>query len=1268
MCGASLWAPLAFVMAVFAPLAYAQARNVYLLELEAPPAAAVYAETAAKSGVGSAVGAVRRHLEEIERAQRAVLDALTAKSSIGVQLLYRTQRVYNGVAVEAGPARAAELKRLPGVKNVRPLHPMYLHTSTSMPFTSMPELWDGLGLGLTGEGIRIGIIDTGIDYLHQDFGGTGNPSDHASNNTRVISDGLFPTPKVVGGFDFVGDDYDPFDPVNAVPQPDPDPMDQHQSGHGTHVAGIAAGFGVTGAGATYTGPYGPDTPFDSMQIGPGAAPRALLYALKVFGQGDASFIIIPAIEWAVDPNQDGDFSDHLDVINLSLGEDYAPNDDPEATACDNAVLAGVVVVSSAGNDGDVYFAVGSPGSAPSVISVAATEDEDPDQSALSADRLATFSSRGPSQGGSRLLLKPDLSAPGRAIRSARLFRPTDPTILSSVLSGTSMASPHVAGIAALLRELHPDWSVQQIKALLMNTATYNVFRLENYGLPREAPAHAGAGRVNPPYAVSNQVIAYDADFPERAGITFATREVVTQVLEYRRVRVENKGDAPASFTAALDVVTACPGVDTFVNPANTGVIAPGQSVDIEIGIQADASRMRHLRDAAARGGINEHTRHWPSEFSGYVTLTPVGVAADPLRVPFYGTMRRASDMRAVQTGLDFNASPNLNLAFTGSGVNTGEEYPFDIISLVTPFVLLDFDENEAETEGLDDVADLKYIGVTSDYAAAGSVAASTIYFGIATWAPWYTLNWVRFDIHIDTNDDGTADFLLYSSSNPLESTQPFDSDVYVSRLNNFGDTDTIQGYINGFGANQYDSVPFLTDVLYLPVKAEALGLSAANPDFGFRVKTTVRVDNEDPMRDESDPLSFNIAAPGLTFSMGEGGLPTHFDLKETVIPVSYDAAAFTANGALGALLLHHHNPDGKRAAWLPILTTGDSDGDSILDTVEGGADPDGDGMPNMFDLDSDGDGIPDFIEGAGNADNDSLPNFLDTDSDNDGVLDSVEWTLPRTDPYNADSDSDGLSDAIEGKLDTDGDGTIDALDTDSDDDGIPDTIERDGDPDDDGLPNYRDLDSDGDGIPDEEESVGDLDDDGIPNYLDLDSDGDTLSDADERTVYNTDPYRKDSDLDGRTDDAEIEAGTDPLAPQPPGPATNLAASDGTSADHVLLTWDDVPGLTEYRVYRSSDTILDNAQPLSDWLSVAQYLDTTAAPARQVTAACRKPTAEYVRYTYWVYTRNPGGEGEFSAPDEGYRGLPAAKWAGTFLITTLAVAWVMMSRRKRRENR
>src|SRR3712207_3673466 len=170
-------------------------------------------------------------------------------------------------------------------------------------------------------------------------------------------EGVFPSAKVVGGVDFVGDAYDA-DTPGSVPVPDPNPLDCN--GHGTHVAGTAAGYGVNTDGTTFRGDYASLDPF-SLRIGPGMAPNAKLYALKVFGCEGTTDATIPAIEWAVDPNGDGSPADHLDVINVSLGSDFGLADTAEAMAVDEAVQAGVLAVLSAGNAGDVYDVGGSPG-------------------------------------------------------------------------------------------------------------------------------------------------------------------------------------------------------------------------------------------------------------------------------------------------------------------------------------------------------------------------------------------------------------------------------------------------------------------------------------------------------------------------------------------------------------------------------------------------------------------------------------------------------------------------------------------------------------------------------------------------------------------------------------------------------------------------------------------------------------------------------------------------------------------------------------------
>src|SRR3954454_12725524 len=104
------------------------------------------------------------------------------------------------------------------------------------------------------------------------------------------------------------------------------------------------------------------------------APGADLYALKVFGCQGSTDVTIQAVDWALDPNQDGDPSDHLDVVNLSLGSDYFLADDADAMAIDRAMQLGMLAVVAAGNAGDNYDIGGSPGNAPRGIGVAASND------------------------------------------------------------------------------------------------------------------------------------------------------------------------------------------------------------------------------------------------------------------------------------------------------------------------------------------------------------------------------------------------------------------------------------------------------------------------------------------------------------------------------------------------------------------------------------------------------------------------------------------------------------------------------------------------------------------------------------------------------------------------------------------------------------------------------------------------------------------------------------------------------------------------------
>ena len=292
---------------------------------------------------------------------------------LGAKALGRASRAANVVAMSVAASKLTALAKIPGVVSVKPVG-RYETRQDPGGSGSLAQAADYIeatavrNQGYDGTGVRVAVLDSGVDYTHEYLGGpgtveayntcyygnaAGDPDQQAYNAapTGACAALFGPTaPKIKGGYDFVGETW----PVTPAEAPDPNPIDFE--GHGTHVSDIVGGRSADGTHK-------------------GIAPGVDLYAVKVCSAVSTScsgVAILQGIDWALDPNGDGDISDAVDIVNLSLGSPYGQEQDDSSVALDNLVRAGVVAVTSAGNNADRPFIVGSPSTAARVISVAQT--------------------------------------------------------------------------------------------------------------------------------------------------------------------------------------------------------------------------------------------------------------------------------------------------------------------------------------------------------------------------------------------------------------------------------------------------------------------------------------------------------------------------------------------------------------------------------------------------------------------------------------------------------------------------------------------------------------------------------------------------------------------------------------------------------------------------------------------------------------------------------------------------------------------------------
>jgi len=1027
-------------------------------------------------GRRAAKTAARGQLSVVRASQDRVISELPESTRV----LYRAHSVLNAVAVRTDARNLDSIHRISGVAAIYPIASKTASNSYAVPLQGGAAAWTAFGT--TGANTSIAIIDTGLDHTHANFGGPGTEAAydtaHAAE-TAPADPSLFPSAKIVGGTDFAGDDYDagadPADPDAPTPVPAPDPNPLDCNGHGSHVGGTAAGYGVNDDGSTYTGDYDDTTPFDSMKIGPGMAPQAGLYAYRVFGCDGSSDVVGAAIDAASDPNGDGDPSDHVDVINMSLGSDFGSHIDGDSIAANSASQLGIDVVVAAGNGGDLYDVGGSPGNATRTIAVANTMDAysqldalhvtapaaavgdygaqrsiaydwdslsdlsgvvaqvtDPtnlegckplstadvaavdgkvawlewsntegaivcrsdtrstnlenagaigfifasDENSFSAgiigsttipgvmitkaagdelrpqlgsgvtvngtevgtlrqiapadnDKVNAGSSRSSRHEGG---VKPDVGAVGTTVLSTAVGTGTE----GMSIGGTSMATPMVAGLTALVVQKHPEWTTEELKADIMNTAGQDLFAADNHTGDRFAPNRVGAGRIDAEAALSNRVLAYVADDPGAVSASFGPLEVTRDMTLTKTITVSNKSLDEVTYDVAYEGLTEIPGVEYTVSPSSV-TLDPASQESVTLTLHIDRELLSKtidptmLSDYTSTGLPFTVPREFLADASGRVLLTSAG--KPELRVPVYSAPRPASDMSAASSLTIPTDGSTAELPLSGTGVDQGSGAP-SVFSIASAFELqaqsgLAPDCTDVVTDLCvhneeERLADLRYVGTSSQFFSANHVADGYGYFAVSTHRPWDTpASEEEFDIYIDTNDDGVPDFVTFntrwSADHDFMISSTFDLETFeevdVQLINDrFGDLDTAL----------YDS-----NTMVIPFSIAALGLTEGNSridyavaSFGNQAPAPVDVVGFDESFNVDGSLSFDPLHPGIR--LGRTGEPPSIlfeDQPGTTLPINRNATAYEADNGLGLMVVHFHNTNSEKVQIVSLKET-----------------------------------------------------------------------------------------------------------------------------------------------------------------------------------------------------------------------------------------------------------------------------------------------------------------------------------------------------------
>lgn len=943
----------------------------------------------------------------LKKAQDAIAGAIKSQ---GGKIQADMQSAYNGIQLSIPAEHVDEVAALPNVVAVHAVKTYTVDNAVSVPFLGVPQVWQNTGY--TGTNVKVAVIDTGIDYTHANFAGPGTVDAYQAalaTDAQAPEPALFgpAAPRVKGGYDFVGDAYNANTP-GSVPKPDENPLDC--AGHGSHVAGTAAGSGVTDTGATYTGPYDSSTASKAWTIGPGVAPQADIYALRVFGCAGSTNVITPALDWAVDHG--------MNVINMSLGSPFSRGDDPDEVAASNAIGAGIVVVKSAGNSGPSPYIAGNgdgvisvsavdstatfPGAIVTVggVGVPAINANGADLSSIGDTKVvrltnnpatvenealgcsvaayqfagvvpgghqlavaqrgtcaraakaifaqqagaavslmvnnvdayppfegaitsnpdtgepytvtipflgvkstddakfvtdqpatvaaaplanpgfrgyASFTSSGPRGGDSAVGV--DVAAPGVSIVSTGFGTGNG----TATMSGTSMASPHVAGVAALVVQAHPGWKASEVAAAIVSSADPENVAGQNLVL-------GGVGLVDAAQAVGAQVTATGDAFQTDSGwlretaLSYGFQESASSFRGEKTITLNNYGKKPVTYNLSSEPSAQSETAKIVFSPKKV-TVPGGSTVKFTVTLTADPS--------AVGTSLGEDDQFSFYEFSGDVVLKS---NSETLRVP-YLLVPRATSQVGVASG-----SP---LFAPGAVVADGQKD----ITLSNPQGALDA-AADVYTWGLSDPQDVPTTLVDTGYdlRAAGVQSfdfgpTKLLVFAVNTHQRWSNAASDEFDVNIDTNGDGSPEYAVISADSGSVTAGSANgiSEVFIY---NYGTRGISR---SGF----FSTAPTDSSTILLPVRASALGLTATAAPFAYTVSGYSNV-----VAGASDSFdawaSYNPWSPALS----NGQYETVPRNGNVTYPVAVNAAQVAAQKPLGVMTVVMDNTSGAEEAIL----------------------------------------------------------------------------------------------------------------------------------------------------------------------------------------------------------------------------------------------------------------------------------------------------------------------------------------------------------------